>query len=111
MFSGAISGAARNLPLLVTFFLATDRNDKKKRFAQFQIIGSNQTIFSFCKRLMKKQFLTPMPVLFFATAFSQKLTSTQPQRLSWQRSTGIGNAEAIAAYRTANGNFASVDTY
>lgn len=46
-----ISTYGKNLVAQRTTFLVTAQNYKKKYFALFQILGSKQTNFSFCKML------------------------------------------------------------
>jgi len=60
---------------------------------------------------MKKLFFTLMLVLFFATAAFAKvnINTANADELATLAGVGKVKAEAIIAYRTANGNFKTVE--
>ena len=60
---------------------------------------------------MKKLYLTLILVLFFATAAFAKvnINTANADELATLNGIGKAKAEAIVAYRTANGNFTTVD--
>jgi len=60
---------------------------------------------------MKKLYLTLLLVLFFATAAFAKvnINTANAEELATLNGIGKAKAEAIVTYRTANGNFKTVD--
>ena len=60
---------------------------------------------------MKKLYLTLLLVLFFATAAFAKvnINTANADELATLNGIGKTKAEAIVAYRTANGNFKTVE--
>ena len=60
---------------------------------------------------MKKLYLTLILVLFFATAAFAKvnINTANADEVATLNGIGKAKAEAIVAYRTANGNFTTVD--
>ncbi len=60
---------------------------------------------------MKKLYLTLMLILFFATAAFAKvnINTATMEELTTLNGIGKTKAEAIVAYRTANGDFKTVD--
>ena len=60
---------------------------------------------------MKKLYLTLILVLFFATAAFAKvnINTANADELATLNGIGKAKAEAIVAYRAANGNFTTVD--
>jgi competence protein ComEA len=60
---------------------------------------------------VKKLYLTLILVLFFATAAFAKvnINTANADELATLNGIGKAKAEAIVAYRTANGNFTTVD--
>ncbi|ADW16544.1 competence protein ComEA helix-hairpin-helix repeat protein [Desulfobulbus propionicus DSM 2032] len=60
---------------------------------------------------MKKLYLTLLLVLFFATAAFAKvnINTANAEELATLNGIGKTKAEAIVAYRTANGNFKTVE--
>jgi competence protein ComEA len=60
---------------------------------------------------MKKLYLTLMLILFFATAAFAKvnINTANADELATLNGIGKAKAEAIVAYRAANGNFAAVE--
>ncbi len=60
---------------------------------------------------MKKLYLTFLLILFFATAAFAKvnINTATAQELTTLNGVGKVKAEAIVAYRSANGNFKTVD--